>query len=240
MPDVKLIHGDCLQVMRGMEDNSVDAVITDPPYPKLTGGHNRDFNIGGVSIRKNITKSMGDEWHASLDWIDEAIRLSKYGLIVFCSFHTVAEVKNKVGNRAKPVCLITWYKRNSPPTGKNLPRYTTEFVWCFNISPGMNWDKLETTMFDIPMLQAGCFATERILNSDGSTFHPTQKPLLLMHHLLKTDPISVLDPFMGTGTTLVSCVQTGRNGIGIEIDEKYYAIAQKRIKDALQQPGLFA
>ncbi len=67
--------------------------------------------------------------------------------------------------------------------------------------------------------------------------HPTQKPLSLIKLLLdKThEGDTILDPFMGSGTTGVACVQTGRNFIGIEIDPTYYAIAEKRIKDAQMQ-----
>ena len=72
-------------------------------------------------------------------------------------------------------------------------------------------------------------------------FHPTQKPLALMKWVLEnyTNPNdTILDPFMGSGTTGVACVQTGRNFIGIEIDPTYFAIAEKRIKDAQAQPLL--
>ena len=72
--------------------------------------------------------------------------------------------------------------------------------------------------------------------------HPTQKPLQLMkvisNYITKPGDI-VLDPFMGSGTTGVACVQTGRNFIGIEIAPTYYAIAERRIHDAAQQPGLW-
>ena len=71
--------------------------------------------------------------------------------------------------------------------------------------------------------------------------HPTQKPIELMVKIIedfthKGD--TILDPFMGSGTTGVACVQTGRNFVGIEIDPTYYAIAEKRIKDAQMQMRL--
>ena len=72
-------------------------------------------------------------------------------------------------------------------------------------------------------------------------YHPTQKPLELMEWVILnyTNPgDTILDPFMGSGTTGVACVQTGRNFIGIEICEEYFRIAEKRIKSAQQQPSL--
>jgi site-specific DNA-methyltransferase (adenine-specific) len=79
--------------------------------------------------------------------------------------------------------------------------------------------------------------------ADGATCtHPTVKPIKLMRYLCKliTPPGgTVLDPFMGSGTTGVACVQTGRNFIGCEIDPKYFAVAERRIKQAEQQPALW-
>ena len=71
--------------------------------------------------------------------------------------------------------------------------------------------------------------------------HPTQKPVRLLERIiaLVTQPgDTIIDPFMGSGTTGVACVQTGRNFIGIEIDEGYFKIAEKRIKDAEMQMRL--
>jgi len=73
-------------------------------------------------------------------------------------------------------------------------------------------------------------------------FHPTQKPLELMKWVLENytnEGDTILDPFMGSGTTGVACVQTGRNFIGIEIDPGYFAIAERRIKEAQMQGRLW-
>lgn len=78
--------------------------------------------------------------------------------------------------------------------------------------------------------------------SDPDREHPTQKPLSLMTWCVLNftkEGDTVLDPFMGSGTTGVACVQTGRNFIGVEIDPGYYAIAEKRIRQAQQQPPLW-
>lgn len=71
--------------------------------------------------------------------------------------------------------------------------------------------------------------------------HPTEKPVSLPAHFMRLHSLpgdTIFDPFMGSGTTGVACVQTGRNFIGCEIDPTYFAIAEKRIKDAQQQPIL--
>ena len=79
--------------------------------------------------------------------------------------------------------------------------------------------------------------------SRGNSLHPTQKPVALYEYLIRTytnEGDTVLDIAGGSGTTAVAAIKTNRNCILIEKEEKYYAIAQRRIKDALQQPGLFA
>lgn len=80
----------------------------------------------------------------------------------------------------------------------------------------------------------------QVLNVDGAV-HPTQKPVALMEWCLGflPDAQTILDPFMGSGTTLVACAKMGRKGIGIELDPGYFEIACKRVRDAYAQPDLF-
>lgn len=86
------------------------------------------------------------------------------------------------------------------------------------------------------------FTLNRVaLLMDGAE-HPTQKPLALMQwciEQLPTNTQTILDPFMGSGTTLVACAKMGRKGIGIELDPDYFEIACKRVEDAYKQPDLF-
>ena len=204
MSDITLIHGDCLQVMRDMPDNSVDAVVTDPPY--------------------NAKKAFMND---NLD--DEQYKIFILNIVNSCE---------KIANTRifftglinlfvwpKPKNLLIWTKLNGTSGAGNIIHNKYEPIACYG-----KIKNLMTDVFNYPI-------------EYGTYKHPTQKPLKLMKILIAkmTDPgATILDPFMGSGTTGVACVQTGRNFIGIEIDEKYYNIAQRRIKDALQQPGLFA
>ncbi len=231
--------GDCLEYLRTLPDGSVDAVITDPPYLGLVGGYNRSDTYGGVAASINPAVSLGDLWAANLDWVHEAKRVARLGAMVFCTHHSLPEVANAFADWRR-VILITWHKTNAAITGKNVPRFTCEYVWCFAKAPGLKWDSIKDNMISMPTLSAGCFASpERsVYGPTNTAAHPTQKPLALMRALLKVAPNSVLDPFMGSGTTGVACMQTGRNFIGIEIDPGYFAIAKKRIEDAAAQPPL--
>jgi DNA modification methylase len=80
-----------------------------------------------------------------------------------------------------------------------------------------------------------------LCNKMGGKEHPTQKPVALMEWCLGflPDAQTILDPFMGSGTTLVACQRLGRNGTGIELDPEYFAIACKRVDEATRQPDLF-
>ena len=112
-----------------------------------------------------------------------------------------------------------WLVWNKPERGFSLSE--AELAW---------------TNIEMPMRVFDCH------RSDPDRIHPTQKPLSLMKWCLEMakadEGDTILDPFMGSGTTGVACVQTGRNFIGIEIDEEYFKIAEKRIKDAEMQMRL--
>ncbi len=122
----------------------------------------------------------------------------------------------------------------------------------FNLPPSrcwLVWDKKsfdKMTFADCELAWTNIDATVSIFrkspqNMDGGKVHPTQKPENLMRwciEKLTSEGDTIFDPFMGSGTTGVACVQTGRNFIGCEIDEGYFKIAEKRIHDAQQQMRL--
>jgi DNA modification methylase len=237
-----VITGDCREVMGELSDGSVDVVVTDPPYPNLKGGLMTPPKCsGGVARRKENTVAVGDNWSCSLDWCADAWRVARYGVLVFCGYNSVCAMRDAFP-AAKTMCLLTWYKRNSSPFTPATPRYNTEFIWGLSKEPGLAWNAYKTTMFDIPGLPAGCFASERVLaDGTGKSAHPAQKPIELMRALLAiTKPdMSILDPFVGTGTTGIAAVQLGRRFLGIELDPGYAEIARKRVAGATRQERLF-
>jgi len=217
MSEVKLYLGDCLEIMRTMPDKSVDAVITDPPY-----GIGRDKGFGGFEgfegfgtpIARTQYKGDWDDKRPDAVYFDEVLRIGKTILIFGGNFFSdYLPVSNH---------WIAWDKRNTMPTFGDC-----ELIWT-NIK--RNSVKMITKEYN------------GLIGKEAERFHATQKPLKIIHWLINkyTNPgDTILDPFMGSGTTGVACVQTGRNFIGIEIDPGYFKIAEKRIHDAQQQPNLF-
>jgi DNA modification methylase len=109
------------------------------------------------------------------------------------------------------------------------------------------WDKKQPENFSLAMCEQAWWSrdtnakvfSKSVLGYDKS--HPTQKPVALMEWCLGflPDASTILDPFMGSGTTLVACQKLGRHGIGIEIDPDYFEIACRRVDEAARQPDLF-
>ena len=212
MSEVKLILGDCLEVMKEIPDKSVDAVITDPPY-----GMNLDTDYSGIDngSGKKYSRVIGDETR-----FDPSLLLGIgkrhifWGAQYFC--HSLPEVGG-------------WLVFNKRGNGKpsKICFGDCELAWC-------------DAMQSVRMYSEQWHGYSRTKKAGGG-LHPTQKPVGLMKWCVEkftSECDTILDPFMGSGTTGVACVQTGRNYIGVEIDEGYFAIAEKRIKDAQQQMRL--
>lgn len=120
----------------------------------------------------------------------------------------------------------------------DLPPYRCALVWDKN-NKGRDFADFELAWTNIDKV-ARIF-TMRPMGMDGGKQHPTQKPIALMRWCLThiPDANTILDPFMGSGTTGVACVKEGRSFIGIELDEDYFNIACKRIREAYEQPDIF-
>lgn len=226
---ITIYHGDCREILPQLEADSVDLVLTDPPYVGMVGGYSYP-DVGGVAKKIKESISIGDPWGSSLNyWPPQARRIARFGVMVFTSYHSLPETALAFKGLRR-AALVTWHKRNAPHPGKNVPRFTEEYIWCFAKRPGLNWDAFPSTMIDVPKLATGAFASqERFVDEDGRALHPTQKPLEVIRRLLVVGGQTVLDPFMGSGTTLRAAKDLGRRAIGIEIEEKYCEIAVKRL-----------
>ena len=119
----------------------------------------------------------------------------------------------------------------------DLPAHRAPLVWDKNHA-GRDFADFEMAWTNLDMV-ARRFVM-RPMNMDGGKSHPTQKPIALMEWCLGflPDAKTILDPFMGSGTTLVACQRMGRHGTGIELDPDYFQTACKRVDEAARQPDL--
>lgn len=229
MSKIILKQGDCLKLLKKVKDNSIDLVVTDPPY-KMNHSTGGCTNIGMKNKWQGNIKAGNTVMDFSLDikfcqWLPEIYRILKPSshCYIFCNDKNIKELLNeatKIGFRESNV--LVWIKNNATPNRyymKNL-----EFILFLYKGKAK------------PINNMGSKCAIEIKNINGKEkFHPTEKPIELLKQYIGNSSKEndwVLDPFMGSGSTGVACINTNRNFIGIELDEKYFNIAEKRINDA--------
>lgn len=227
MEDIKLIHGDCLEEMAKIPDKSIDLIVTDPPYElSLHGG------AGCFKDRKLINDKHLDFISKGFDYdqcFNEFIRICKIpNMLIFCSNNQVSKIMSFFEGKNPSATLLVWQKTNPVPLccGKHLS--DVEFI-VYVRGKGATFNN------DTPFEYKKKVYTSGIVPSK-SRLHPTQKSVTHIEQYLKLHSKEndvVLDPFMGSGTTGIACVNTNRRFIGIELDENYFNIAKKRIDDAV-------
>lgn len=217
--ECELYLGDCLKVMPMVD--KVDAVVTDPPYgtQDLGGGygrrqlHSKNGKDGRV-IKNDFDLSV---FEAAL----KTLPVVECFALVFYAARRTKDFINALGD-VQYIGEIIWNKKQMG-LGYTV-RYAHESIAVLKI--GENPRPL--------------FPIESIITvHQNEKLHPHQKPIELMQRLISWQGGVVLDPFMGSGTTLVACAKMGRKGIGIELDEDYFDIACKRIEEAYKQPDMF-
>ena len=204
MSNVQLYHGDCLEVMKTLPDGSVDAVITDPPY----------------------AEKYSYIWEP---FAEQSARVMKVGasLITLCGHYQVPFVIDKLSHHLRYWWILSMEHGN-------LNRLPGKWV-CVKHKPALWYVKERRKPGDtecpLDSLAAGSEDEWREVRSHHKWGQPTKWFAHYIERLTLPNDV-VLDPFMGSGTTGVACIQTGRNFIGIEIDKGYFNIAKQRIEKA--------
>jgi DNA modification methylase len=255
---INLIRGDCLEVMKTLPAGSVDLTVTSPPYDNLRtyNGHSQ-FDFEGIARELHrLTKPGG-----VVVWVvgDATINGSETGT----SFRQALYFK-EIGFNLHDTMI--WHKTNPFNFGSNLG-YVQSFEYMFIFSKGtpkaINHIKDRRVKSPEPF-KAVSKDTQNNRHESGKVVTPSlwskrynvwlipcasnggEHPAVFPEQLAQDHVVSwsnsgnvVLDCFMGSGTTGVACVQTGRDFIGIEIDPGYFKIAERRIKEAQAQGKLF-
>lgn len=207
---VKLYNGDCIEFMRTLPDKSVDAVITDPPY-----------NLG-IDYGKTTDDNRKDyaEWCAC--WLSELERISET-IAISCGVTNLT-----MWSRIKdPVWILCWHKSFS--VGHSAFGFS-------NWEPVLIYGKTGRHERQSDYFHA-TFVKDKTANG-----HPCPKPVMWALHIariISDEGDVIFDPFMGSGTVGKACLKINRSFIGCEISTEYFAIAEKRIKQAELQQNLF-
>lgn len=227
-----------LDLLALLPDASVDAVICDPPYGiSAEVPFIKDPNTGGAYKRVN------EEWDmfVPIDWMEIAHQKVKStgSVIVFGSWTTIDLIQAEARRlKWKPLNRIVWFKPDAPPnfSGRKLTESTETALWY---SPhGSNWTYnryvAKSMNMGMNLRDVWTFGQAR-----GDRFHPTQKPLDLMERCVQlfTNPGDlVVDPFAGSGTTLVAAKIHGRRYLGSDITPEYVEAANKRLSLPYMKP----
>ena len=210
---INLLHGDCFELLQDIPDESVDMVLTDPPY---------GMNFQSGRRKSKHEKIKGD---SNLDWlddfVDEIYRVCKPNTAhyVFCSFHHIDKFKQSIEKKFKVKNILTWVKNNASMgdlKGDFAPK--TEFIIFFHKGRRLINGRRDPNVLEFKKTR--------------NELHPTQKPVDMTEYLIEKfsdEGDLVLDPFMGSGTTGIACINTNRNFIGMELDASYFEVAKDRI-----------
>ncbi|HSJ87704.1 MAG TPA: site-specific DNA-methyltransferase [Anaerolineales bacterium] len=251
LPLNQILHGDCIEILKSMPENSVDLIFADPPY---------NLQLHKELYRPNMTKvdAVNDGWDKfsdfkeydqfTCDWLSASRQvLKETGTIwVIGSYHNIFRVGSIMQNLGFWILNdVIWIKNNPMPNFRGV-RFTNAhetMIWAqkkqgakytFNHKSmkALNDDLQVRSDWNLPLATG-----KQRLKSNGIKAHSTQKPEALLYRIIlaSSNPGDVVvDPFFGSGTTGAVAKQLGRNWIGIERDKRYIKVAQKRI-DAVQR-----
>ena len=208
--DASLYLGDCVEILPTLD--KVDAVITDPPYG-IGESKGKNKSRGYLAQAKDYGNDDWDNEPIKKEIIDLMFKVAKWQIIFGGNYFELPPTK----------CWLIWDKEN----GEN-DFADAEMAWT-NLNKAV---RLKRYMWN-GMLRA---------NNEARGDHPTQKPIGIMQWCINHLPVeaqTIIDPYMGSGTTGVACANMGKTFIGIEKEQKYFDIACKRIENAYRQERLF-
>ena len=233
LEDYCLINDDCFSVLKKIPDNSIDLILTDPPY------NIAKYSTGNIKFdwRSDINNDLA-EWDLNElkpgDLVDEFKRVLKPtgNIFVFCSYNTIGEYHKAFDPEFDTFQFMVWHKTNPVPNfRKSSFLNSCELIMAC-------WDKGHTWNFTTQkemhnFIESGiCMGSERIKDSNGKNMHPTQKPVSILKKVIgiaSNENDVVLDCFSGVGSTGDAALSMGRRFIGVEIDKQYHEAAKQRL-----------
>jgi DNA modification methylase len=233
---IKLYKGDCLEVMKTIEDNSIDAIITDPPYGTTACKWDSviDFELMWKQLNR-IIKPNGAIVLFGSEPFSSALRMSNIKVYKYDWIWRKPKGTGHLNAKRMPMndieTISVFYRKQcvyNPQFTEGKPYKSKSGKSSFDGYGKDNRKGNDNNGKRYPKRLLEFNVVER------NTLHPTQKPLQLLEYLVKTysnEGDTILDNTMGSGTTMVACQNTKRKGIGIEQDDNYFKIAKQRIEE---------
>ncbi len=245
----KIIHGNSLEILKKIPENSVDLIFADPPYnlqlskTLLRPDHTK---VEGVTENWDNFDSFGHYDDFTLSWLKSCRKILKSNgsMWVIGSYHNIFRIGFMLQNLGFWILNdVVWIKSNPMPNfrGKRFTNAHETMIWVSknkNSKYTFNYESMKSLNGDLQMRSDWnlpiCNGKERLKDEDGVKIHPTQKPESLISRILLASTNvndTILDPFFGTGTTGAVAKKLNRNFIGIEQDINYVNYAQYRINN---------
>lgn len=218
---IQLYNEDCLKILKNIPDNSIDLIVTDPPYRTISGGKPKHKGQPSGMLSKNDGKIFDFNDIKPEVWIPEAYRVLKEGthcyiMVNALNMENFLRICRESGFGLHAICA--WKKINLTPSRWYMKNGEFTLFLRKGKAKSINYK--------------GSRMIHTFQNIIGNKKHPTEKPVKLMKYYIKNSSNvgdTVLDMFMGAGSTGVAAKELGRNFIGIEIDKKYFDIANERL-----------
>lgn len=228
---IDLRCGDCLELMKDIPDNSIDLIVTDPPYLQVDGGRtSKKFNTGVRNKKSNIVSKMSsfdnEQIYKFLNIVKPKMKI--FNVYIFCSRLQIPYYLNwAIENKYKFDVLIwdnvlIWDKMNYGLISRVHFAPNIEYIIRIN-EKGLN--KLED--------KTSYYQKIKRYSRPKNKLHEAEKPVELLKEFIELSSNEndvILDCFMGSGSTGIACKNLNRNFIGIELDKNYFEIAKKRIE----------
>lgn len=242
MSDVQLVRGDCLEKMKGIPDKSIDMVLCDLPYGTTKLPWDCPINLECLwQEYDRVVKINGAVVLFAQSPFDKVLGLSNMSNLRYEWIWEKGEATGHLNAKKMPLkaheSLLVFYRK--------LPTYNPQKTQG-HVRKSANKSFDTTTLYGSqPRINGVSYdSTERYPRSvikfskdkQKSSLHPTQKPVALCEYMIRTytnEGETVLDNCMGSGTTGVACINTGRKFIGMELEEEYFNVAAERINDAI-------
>ena len=225
-----LWQGDSLQLLKRIPDNSIDFILTDPPYN--IGLHSTgDIPLPGRTAINNNVAYWDHVIFTPSDWADDFIRVLKPAgnLFIFTSYNQIGQWHSCLDHRFDTSQFMIWHKTNPAPKVYRAGFLNScEMIFCC-WNKGHTWNFISQKEMHNFVESPICMRPERLSNPK----HPAQKPTSILKKMIQiatNENDVILDPFMGGGSVGVAALSLNRKFIGIEIDQTYFNAAKDRIE----------